>query len=919
MRAKETIRQAPAYKPTQTIVQRALDKLERVDIPLRDLVLKSAALREFDADLLGRLAEQETEGRRLVDELEFYVPLEQRAKDKYRYDPFTREALFEATEIAGKEELLRQAQQEAVDYYEDLIGKTTNDKEKKQRQDQVLYYRLLADPESGFKAWQDAWLEALQGSQVLDRKAELIRLAEEAWSGLSEVEGAQPAVLVHKGWLAYDNGDWQVAMSAFWRLLTADPSPGAGERALYCLSPGITSLIDGTIDRFLEARTNLGLGYVYYRLGALAEAAQHFQKAIRLTGRSLPEEGQAALNRAKALCGLGEVCTRMGAPESILLRRRLLPKEERRKTLVEYAQASETPPLEELALGRLLREAEKLFEKALETIESLEAKESLEKLQEIAEPEETIEGSRLRIQARQAILFLQQGDWEAAQAKFEEVRRQELERLGADNEQSELLAKDRRTIRRLGWINLHLGDCCLLATEIPTATKANLPEAPVSSFVKQSFQARDFLERIAKRRGAGSDEEKSQECDDNEAEARALAHYRTAKSLWKRINDREGQALTLRRQADVSALQRGEPERRREALHLYATSLAFFERLDIPIEVLRAQERVELLLSRVQPASEAEMAVDASDVKKEMPTEEAVEDSSWVEFEREVEKALAHRPQVFRYRLARKLERRLQRLNRLTVTIGALILSALLCGWLVWLAVPWLTQLSARVIGLPWALPTLGIAWLVVFMGLMVQQFPFIHDLTVRMVPLRWFWLEQDQIAVDDSGLHLYDHTGQRKQFIGWRDVWQVRSQTWEVRGESGGQAAVFGPTGKEELRFDHYLRGYDRLLQTIKEHIAVTGYAERWQEPRVAPMAGWFFLLGSFSVLNMAVFIAAGLTAVLALIPAITRFGPVCFGIEAVFIAYVALILGFMHYREYRYMHPRRKQIPQMVERSEL
>jgi tetratricopeptide (TPR) repeat protein len=584
MRAKETIRQAPAYKPTKTIVQRALAELKQDDVSLRDLVLKSAALREFDAELLGRLAEPEAEGKKLVGEIELYMPLERRGKDKYRYDQFTREALFEAIETEGEETLLRQALQEAIVYYERLASKKASEREKQRHKDQVLYYRLLADPVSGFKAWEQAWVEALKGARVLDRRAELIRLTEEAWSELSGVPGAQPTALVRKGWLAYDNGDWQVARSAFWEALTANAEPNPRERTRYLFSPATSSLYDGTVDRFLEARANLGLGYVNYRLGALAEAAQHFQRAIRLIGRKPPVEGQAALNRAKALCGLGEVCTRMGTPESILLRRRLLPQEEQRKTLVEYAQASEAPPLEDLALSRLLREAERLFEKALKTLEFLEESKPREETWEAVELEESVEGSRLRIQARQAVLFLQQGDWEGARVKFEEVRRRELawlgadderralERLGADNGRSELLARDRRTVRRLGWINLHLGDCCLLATEIPAGLETDVPEDPVYSVAKQSPLARDLLERMAKRREAGPDDREPEVCDDQEAEARALAHYRTAKSLWKRINDREGQSLALRRQADVAALRPKDPKRRSEALHLYTTS-----------------------------------------------------------------------------------------------------------------------------------------------------------------------------------------------------------------------------------------------------------------------------------------------------------------------------------------------------------
>jgi hypothetical protein len=292
-------------------------------------------------------------------------------------------------------------------------------------------------------------------------------------------------------------------------------------------------------------------------------------------------------------------------------------------------------------------------------------------------------------------------------------------------------------------------------------------------------------------------------------------------------------------------------------------------------------------------------------------------DGSWAAFEWEVDKVLARRPQFFRYRIARKLERRLQRIYRAHVAVGALVLSALLCGWLVWLAAPWLSQLSARVVGLPWALPALGIAWLVLLMGLVIQEFRFVKGLTASVIPLRWFWLEQDQIAVDEAGLHLYDHTGQRKHFIGWREVWEVRSQTWKAGDEKGGQAAVFGPTDKA-IRFDQHLRGYRRLLRTIEERVAATGYAARWREPREAPMAGWVLMLGSFSVLNLAVFVAAGLTVILALIPAITRFGPVCFGIEAVFLAYMALLLSYLRYREYRYMHPWRKQVPPMVEISE-
>ena len=106
MRAKEAIRQAPAYEATKTIVERALAELKRDDRSLWDLVLKSAAVREFDAELLGRLAEREAEGAKLLDEIELYMTLERRGKDRYRYDQFTREALFEAIETEGEETLL---------------------------------------------------------------------------------------------------------------------------------------------------------------------------------------------------------------------------------------------------------------------------------------------------------------------------------------------------------------------------------------------------------------------------------------------------------------------------------------------------------------------------------------------------------------------------------------------------------------------------------------------------------------------------------------------------------------------------------------------------------------------------------------------------------------------------------------------
>jgi hypothetical protein len=523
------------------------------------------------------------------------------------------------------------------------------------------------------------------------------------------------------------------------------------------------------------------------------------------------------------------------------------------------------------------------------------------------------------------LLYLEQGDWERAQAKFQRVRFQELARLGAEDEESRLLAKEPRIAERLARINLYLGDCCLVAAQVPALTDRELPSEPISRLIKQVRRNR-FLERVVERREEKLDS-RAERASDERLEMRAQAHYVTAWSLWKMINMREGMALSLSRRGDVAALQPQDPVQRENALHLYITSLELYEQQDSPDEVARTQERIEWLLARARPPEEQGLAADEgtspaeSSVELEEPVQQKQtmgQDRSWQKFRAKVENVLAHRPRFFRYRIARELERQLRLWHRLIATLVGLFIAALVWGWLAWLVTPWLSRISARVTGLPWALPALGISWLVALTLWGLVQFPprLVPRLAVRMIRLRSYWLGQDQVTIDDAGLHLYDHAGQLRQSIRWRDIWQVRSQTWEVSGVKGSRAAVFGPAG-QAIRFDHHLHGYQQLMESIRSYIMLTGRPDRWQEPKKAVLEGMFGLFAGAMVLNMAAVLACPLTAILALIPAITRFGPICLGAVAVFAAFTGLTMAITRSQERRYMHPRREELGPAPERS--
>jgi len=890
MKSNWAVLQSAAYQPTRTIVEGALKEAAQESSELRTLLLQSAVLRQFDAALLSWLAGRREEDRTLLDDVTFFMPVEEIDENTFTYDEFTRQALLDVASSEDSEQVLTQASQSAIDYFEEKArqAKETNDIAlSREYEQQALYYQLLTNPQQGFAAWQRAWA-AVSGEHVdHDRQAELVRMVEETWGSLADLPGAQVEALLKKGWLAYDLDDWQSAIASFHQLLEKDSLPGV-----------------------VEAETMVGLGYAHFRRGELGLAAHHFQQVTRLIGDKPPLQDRASLIRSRALCGLGEVCTRMGAPEGILLRRRLLPEQEQRKTLLEYAQASEIPPLEDLALDRLLREAEKFFVDALQAIAG----------------QESAEGDRLRIQAQQALLYLEQGDWEGAQALFKEVRGRELARLSIDDEQSDLLAKERRIAERLARINLYLGDCCLLAAETPTLTEEDFTSEK-TSFLQQQVQLKgDLLERVAQRRESRLDQQISGVSGET-AEAKALTHYYTAWSLWKKINMREGMALSLRRRADVAALHPTDPVQRKEALHLYTTSLELYEQMDSPGEVARAQERIELLRALAQPeeghpsaGEERALAKSVAAGKGAVDKGQISKKSSFWEFQEEADNVLAHRRRFFRYRIARRLERRLQYIYRVNVTLGGLVLAGLLCGWLVWLVTPQLGQISAQVTGLPWALPTLGISFLVVFMILMANRLTFIRRLTAHMIPLPWFWLDQDQVAIDDVGIHLYDHADRLKQSIRWQNVLEVRSQTWkDMPGEeSGSRTAVFGASD-QVIHFDDQLRGYERLRQSIKNYIAATGDPGRWQKPRKTYVkVGRFSLfLWSAVILWIAVFLACPLTLIFTLIPTLTPTGPIVFKTVGVLVALFGLWIVGQRYRESRFMHPRLGQPKSIVEKS--
>jgi hypothetical protein len=917
MKPDMAIQQKAAFRPTLTIVKDALKEAAEVSSDLRTLLLKSAVLGEFDAGVLSRLAGRQEDDRDLLEEVAFFMPVKEIDENTFGYDEFTRQALLSVA-FEEEEQILMQASQEAADYFQEQAREAEDETLRRKYEQRALYYQLLADPQQGFAAWQEAWAAVFDERAGFDRQAELILMVDNAWESLAEVSGAQVEVLLRKGWLAFDVGDWRGAMDSFYRALVKDLGADL-EIQLYLNAKSPSPLIDGRHHPIAESEINVGLGYTHFRQGSLGLAARHFEKATFLIGKELPRQEDAVLIRTKALCGLGEVCTQMGAPDRILLRRLLLPKEEQRKTLIEYAQANETPPLEDLALDRLLREAERFFLTALETIPDLESAAC----------------DRLRIEARQAHLYLEQGDWESAQALFEQVRRLELKRLGMDDERSVLPVADPRIVNRLAWINLYLGDCRLLAAQTPTLPEEKLlPQLKRSDMLnreKDSFLQQqmahlkgDLLERVAARREAKYDLA-AEVVSEETAASWAQKHYYTAWSLWKEINMREGMALALRRRADLAAIHFDDPEQREQALHLYKTSLELYEQIGNPDEVARAQARIEFLRARAEPQQgdrapppeemASDMALSESVTVEEQPTKKvekrkqaARKDGSLEAFQVAVEDALAHRRRFFRYRVARKLERRLRRIYRVNAAFSGLVITGVLCGWLVWLAAPGLSRVSERVTGLPWALPALGVSFIVAFMIVMADSFTFIRRWTVGMLPLHWFWLDQDQVAVDDIGLHLYDHTGQRKRLIRWQDVWQVRSQTWEEQGEKGGRAAVFGPAG-QVIRFDRQLRGYRSLLQSIRDYIQSTGDPERWREPEKAYSKGNFFVWSAV-VLYMAIVFACPLTLIFALIPPITRFGPIVFGIAAAFVALMSLMIAGLRYSEWHFMHPRRRAV---------
>jgi hypothetical protein len=922
MKLSSTVQQSTAYTPVLTIVVDTLEELKGHDDALRTLLLQSSVLREFDAALLSRLAGRPEEGPQLLDEVTLYLPAEETGEKTFRYDEFTRHALLDAA-ARENEQILVQAAQVAASYYHDQAEKTRDVAQRRKQRLQALYYQLLANPQEGYAAWLEEWAGVSWEHADLNRQSELIALAFEVWERLTGVPEAQANILLRKGWLAYNTGDWQGAANSFWKLLGKDAS--AVETRLYLQTSAASPLLDGRRNLLLEGKANLGLGYAYLNQGALGWAAGHLQKATRLLGKQLAGDTEAAKTQARVLCGLGEVCAQMGLAGDALLLHRFLPEQERRLTPLQSSEAWRTLSPEDMALYRLQREAERYFGQALEVISRVDS----------------AAGDRLRIQGLQARLYLDQGDWASARAAFEQVRREELSRLEVADErtalrtQEALLSTRPRNTERLARIQLSLGDWCLLAAEPPPGTEPTLSSKPWPQppwRVREAFQEQaieqmrsDLLERVAERRKAEFGPA-SEGAGATGTKADAVGYYDTAWALFKQINMRDGMALALRRKADVAALQPEDPAQREQALRLYEISLGMFEQLGDPDEIAYAQERLQLLADRTKslPAVDEAGLTQSAEGQPAQKARFARQSASPEAFQQAVEKVLAHRRRFFRYRMARKLDRRLRYIYLGATALSGLLFATVLCGWLVWLTAPWLSRLSDRVSGAPWLLPFLAASLMVVVMINMEDTLPGVGRLTLNLIPLGWFWLNQDQVAIDDIGLHLYDHTGQRKQLIRWPDVVEVRAQVWEEtvgeETEAGGRTAVFGKAG-QVIRFDSPLRGYWRLQELVKDYLEKTGDPKRWREPQQTfiRVGHHRIFLWLFILLSLANLLAALLTLVFALIRPLTRFGPATFTVAAALVALVALMICAMRISESRYMHPSRKGLAPVDELAKL
>ena len=77
MKPNPTIQASAAYGPTLSLVRDSLADAQSQPGDLQVLLQKAAVLREFDVPLLSRLAGLDKPEPDLVEELRFYVPVEE--------------------------------------------------------------------------------------------------------------------------------------------------------------------------------------------------------------------------------------------------------------------------------------------------------------------------------------------------------------------------------------------------------------------------------------------------------------------------------------------------------------------------------------------------------------------------------------------------------------------------------------------------------------------------------------------------------------------------------------------------------------------------------------------------------------------------------------------------------------------------
>jgi tetratricopeptide (TPR) repeat protein len=896
MRMKGTTRQSPAYAPTLASVQ---DGLSQAGPALRQLLFKSAMVGSFDSKLLARLQGDDVAGSRLVEEVELTVPVERVGDDRYSYDVYTREALLEIAHQAGHHDVLKHACQEAVDYYEEQARQAGDESLRRKLEDQVLYFKILSEPRSGFSAWIQEWQKLADGPRALVRKGELIGLARTAWRELSDVPGAQPAVLLRQGWLAYNNGDWQVANSAFGRILGPASSTNALARVLYLAERRPRPLTDGTTDYLLEGEANIGLGYSFYRQGALAEASRHFEKASRVIDAAAARQDPAAATlRSRALCGLGHVASRMSAADDVILRCLLLPGQQRRTPSVESRPSTASYSLEELARARLADDARTCFEEALD----------------ITSDHPRANPDWRRAKTGLGRLLLENGDWESAVAVLEEVRRLELDAIGIDAEEATALERHPDAAGRLAWLNLSIGDCLLLSGYLPGGAAGEFPSGPVTL------------------NGADA------------AESQAMAHYQAAWSIWKGLQSQDehgvtlrsedglestrpehqrrrhdalmGMAMSLRRQGDLHAVDAADAVRLDRASHCYRLSLELYEKMGDRGEVARALERIECLRARAARQHHTEPAEDQRE--SSLPCEPSEDCGSSMHskgqaqvkgseeqrtqhvFEDDVHGITSTRPTFFRYWQLRRLARRVQRLSALLVFLAAVTGTLALWGALLLVLGGRVPSASPAVLG--FALVASGIVVLVALAVLSRPGggVPKTQRLAVRLLPIRWLWLNERYLSIDHTGISLYDHTGQSRRLIRWENVRQVRGQNWVDASGTRHRTMVFGP--RQDIGFDQDLRDYGRLQNRIAEGLRDSTAGAVFADSRRAILLTDLTEQRAFGAAVVPI-----LLTLLILLAFLADSGRTS-GVLLVALTAGLLALAVMGYREWRWMRPRRR-----------